>query len=114
MHPAHGVKLFFAQVAWPSLTSRCAACTTIPMDEPAPTPLQILAASVKAAGGVSAVARRIGTSAPHLSNVVTGARPVAREIAARLRPVLSDVPAEVWVELLAPMPVVEPVTEASP
>ena len=68
-------------------------------------PIDILAGAVKAAGGVVAVAKRIETSVTHLSNVVTGTRPLGRETAQRLRPILGEsVPAKVWVDLLAPLP----------
>lgn len=74
------------------------------MSEPGQQPIEILAAAVKSAGGVVAVARAIGTSVTHMSNMVTGQRPLGKTTASRLRGVLPDVPPEVWVELLAPVP----------
>lgn len=82
------------------------------MSEPGQRPLESLAAAVKAAGGVVAVARVIGTSVTHLSNMVTGQRPLGKGTASRLRGVLPDVPAEVWLELLAP--IAETEQEAQP
>lgn len=59
--------------------------------------------AVKAAGGAVAVAERAGMPQTHLSTVTSGKRALGRETATKLRPLL-DVAAEVWVELLAPMP----------
>ncbi len=68
------------------------------------SPREKLRAAVKAAGGTNVIAAAIGTSASHVSNLICGHRPVGRETAAKLRPLLPGIGADVWLDLLAPMP----------
>lgn len=74
-------------------------------------PLAQLRAAVKAAGGPVAVARAAGMPYSHLGNILGGKRALGRETAGKLRPHV-DVAAEVWVDLLAPLPEAEPSAEA--
>lgn len=71
------------------------------MVRPEQDPLVRLRDAVSAAGGPSAVAKATGMRASHLLNVLGGHRHLGKETASRLRPCV-DLPAEVWVELLAP------------
>lgn len=82
------------------------------MDEPRQDPLSKLRAAVRAAEGPSKVAKRSGVPRTHLQNILSGARPMGRETGSKLRPVLPDVPAEVWVELLAPIATTDDAPEA--
>lgn len=75
--------------------------------------LEKLRIAVKALG-VGKVAEAAGTPQTHLSTVLSGKRALGRETAARLRPILPDVPAEVWVELLAPIADADELLEAAP
>lgn len=68
--------------------------------------------AVKASGGPVAVARAAGMPYSHLGNILGGKRALGRETAQKLRGVLPSVPAEVWVDLLAPLPADEAAVEA--
>jgi len=74
--------------------------------------MERLKAAIKLAGGPVAVARDAGVPVSHLGNILCGRRTLARSTATKLRGVLRDVPAEVWVELLAPVAADEVVPEA--
>lgn len=63
--------------------------------------LEIFRGAIKAAGGPTAVSRRAGIPRTHLANILGGKRSIGRETAGKLRPVV-ELPADVWVELLAP------------
>lgn len=65
--------------------------------------LSDLNSAVKAAGGQTAIAAKLGMSRSHLGNILAGLRPLRSDTAVRLRAVLPEVRAEVWVELLAPL-----------
>lgn len=58
--------------------------------------------AVKDAGGPRVVARAAGMPESHLGNILCGRRDLAKASASKLRPHVT-LPAEVWVELLAPM-----------
>ena len=70
--------------------------------------------AVKAAGGAVSVAERAGVPQTHLSTVTSGKRGLGKETFTRLRAVLPDVPAEVWVELLAVAVVAAPADGGQP
>lgn len=57
--------------------------------------------AIRAAGGTVSVAAKADIPQTHLSTVANGGRPMGRETAIKLRPVI-ELPAEEWVELLAP------------
>ena len=64
--------------------------------------LALLRESLKRAGGIGTTADRAGISVTYLSTLVNGGRPMGRETALKLRPLI-DLPAAVWGDLLVPV-----------